>query len=227
MARRPADTVETAARVRPPSPAAGTALRRRVRAPLARRMALMDSAERLFLERGVAATSVNDITAAARVAKGTFYVYFASRDALLSALQERFITAFCDRMRLAMDRHRPGNWSARLRTWFETALDGLLDQVMLHDMLFHDVRPGNREIMKENPVITQLTGLLREGAEAGAWQAADPHALAIMMFHAMHGLADDAVARGTADRRRRMVNTLTDTFAGAIKLSAGRSRQGD
>jgi AcrR family transcriptional regulator len=190
-------------------------------------MALMDAAERLFLERGVTATSVDDITTAARVAKGTFYVYFASRDALLSALQERFITAFCDRMRLAMDRHRPGNWSARLRTWFEAALDGLLDQVMLHDMLFHDVRPGNREIMKENPVITQLTGLLREGAEAGAWQAADPHALAIMMFHAMHGLADDAVARGTADRRRRMINTLTDTFAGAIKLSAGCSRQGD
>lgn len=200
-----------------PGASSGTEPRRRVRAPQARRAALMDAAERLFLDKGVAATSVDDITSAAQVAKGTFYVYFASRDAMLSALQERFILAFCERIRQAVDRHRAGNWEARLRTWFETALDGLLGQVMLHDMLFHDVRPGDREVMKDNPVIVQLAALLREGAEAGAWQAADPHSLAIMMFHAMHGLADEAVVRGTADRRARMVNLLTSTFAGAMR----------
>lgn len=200
-----------------PAAAPGIERRRRVRAPQTRRTALMDAAERLFLDKGVAATSVDDITAAAQVAKGTFYVYFASRDAMLSVLQERFILAFCERIRQAMDRHRAGNWEARLRTWFETALDGLLGQVMLHDMLFHDVRPGDREVMKDNPVIVQLAGLLRQGAEAGAWHVSDPHSLAIMMFHAMHGLADEAVVRGTADRRGPMVSLLTETFAGAMR----------
>lgn len=191
--------------------------RRRVRAPQSRRAELMEAAERLFLAKGVIATNVDDITRAAQVAKGTFYLYFASRDAMLSAMQERFIHDFCERVRLAMSRHRAGSWDARLRTWFETALDVLLGQVMLHDMLFHDVRPGDRDVMVDNPVIQQLADLLREGSDAGAWRIGDARSLAVMMFHAMHGLADEAVARGSADKRSRMVRLLSDTFSGALR----------
>lgn len=54
-----------------------------------KRQALLDAAYELFLERGAARTSVSDITSRARVAKGTFYLYFQDKDAVLRALLGR------------------------------------------------------------------------------------------------------------------------------------------
>lgn len=178
----------------------------------------MDAAERLFLSQGVAATSVEDIATAAQVAKGTFYLYFDSRDAILAALQRRFMLAFCERMDRALTRCRADDWDGRLHVWFKTALGGLLEQVMLHDMLFHDVRPDEREFMMGNPVITQLAEMLRGGVRAGVWQVPDARAMAVMMFYAMHGLADDAVACGKAGRQAPLVRVLTQTFGRALRV---------
>jgi AcrR family transcriptional regulator len=50
------------------------------------RARLLDSALALVAERGVAATSIDDIIAAARVSRGTFYKYFAAPDTLLREL---------------------------------------------------------------------------------------------------------------------------------------------
>src|SRR5258706_16242785 len=47
------------------------------------RAAIRDAANRLFVERGVDATTVDAICAAAKVSKGTFYLYFRRREDLL------------------------------------------------------------------------------------------------------------------------------------------------
>ncbi len=54
-----------------------------------KRKALLDAAYELFLERGASKTSVADITARAKVAKGTFYLYFADKGAVTQALLGR------------------------------------------------------------------------------------------------------------------------------------------
>ena len=51
-----------------------------------KRRALLDAAYELFLERGTAKTSVEDITSRAKVAKGTFYLYFQDKGAVMQAL---------------------------------------------------------------------------------------------------------------------------------------------
>lgn len=51
-----------------------------------RRLELIETAARLFLEKGFAQTSVKDIVEAAKVAQGTFYYYFASKDEVLAAV---------------------------------------------------------------------------------------------------------------------------------------------
>src|SRR5690242_20764841 len=50
---------------------------------------IFESAMRLFAERGFANTPVEDITEAADVAKGTFFNYFPTKEAILEALAER------------------------------------------------------------------------------------------------------------------------------------------
>lgn len=52
----------------------------------ATRAALLAGARRLFAERGYAATSLDEIAAAARVTKGALYHHFANKQALLEEL---------------------------------------------------------------------------------------------------------------------------------------------
>src|SRR5207237_9146777 len=51
-----------------------------------RTQALTDASLRLFLERGIDAVTIDDITHATGVAKGTFYRYFEDKTALVDAL---------------------------------------------------------------------------------------------------------------------------------------------
>ena len=50
--------------------------------------AVMKAARRLFGERGFAATSVDDIASASRVAKGAIYHYFKTKNDLFEAVFE-------------------------------------------------------------------------------------------------------------------------------------------
>jgi len=53
-----------------------------------KRVALIDTAITLFAERGIAATSTAAIAAAAQVANGTLFTYFASKDILVAAVHQ-------------------------------------------------------------------------------------------------------------------------------------------
>jgi AcrR family transcriptional regulator len=67
---------------RRPGPEGGTRARNR----LAQTRAICEAALALFLEQGIEATSVDQIVAAARVAKGSFYRYFLDKTQLVDAL---------------------------------------------------------------------------------------------------------------------------------------------
>ncbi|HET9948990.1 MAG TPA: TetR/AcrR family transcriptional regulator [Longimicrobiales bacterium] len=51
---------------------------------------ILDAAQALVLERGFAATSVDDIQKAAGISRGTFFYHFPSKDALARALLARY-----------------------------------------------------------------------------------------------------------------------------------------
>ncbi|HTJ67482.1 MAG TPA: helix-turn-helix domain-containing protein [Actinospica sp.] len=88
------------------------------------RTALLDAGSRVAEQHGLAGMSVNRVVAEAGVAKGTFYVHFADRDAFLSALHERFHEETTKATTAALAEHPPGR--ARLRAaitaYFEACL---------------------------------------------------------------------------------------------------------
>src|SRR5205085_9497414 len=68
-----------------------------------RRADLLAAGRTLFLAKGIAATSLDDITRQAGVSKGLFYLYFASKEDLVLALREQFSRDLAERMRTAAE----------------------------------------------------------------------------------------------------------------------------
>ena len=54
-----------------------------------KRTRILDAAQSLFLRYGVKRTALDDVVREARIAKGTLYLYFDSKDALFAAIAER------------------------------------------------------------------------------------------------------------------------------------------
>ncbi|OWJ66407.1 TetR/AcrR family transcriptional regulator [Inquilinus limosus] len=182
-------------------PAAAEPGRPRTKPSEVRRRELLDAGEALVLRKGIAGTSIDDIVAAADVAKGTFYLYFASKEALVEALRERFAERFGARIAAARAKADPADWSSQLAAWLEGGVHGYLDQVELHDVLFHtpDFLPRQRRVDGHMEPVRGLVELLRDGAAAGAWVADDPEMTGILLFYAFHGGVDHAIADGRTD----------------------------
>ncbi|WP_393915931.1 TetR/AcrR family transcriptional regulator [Halostreptopolyspora alba] len=70
----------------------------------ARREEILAAAVRVFARKGFAATRIDDVAREADIGKGSVYLYFDSRDALLSAAFE----AFAARSRTVLQRAREG-----------------------------------------------------------------------------------------------------------------------
>ncbi len=74
------------------------------KSPFERKKELIDTAERLFLEKGYDRTTVNDIVEEVNVAKGTFYHYFKSKPDILYAAVEKNIAVLEEEFRAVIDR---------------------------------------------------------------------------------------------------------------------------
>jgi AcrR family transcriptional regulator len=105
----------------PTAPAPQPATRRARKA--ATRAAIKAAARRCFEERGYADTSVGDIARAAKVAHGTFYVHFASRDDVLDELLGELQGELVVTLDPALARAAAGDLDAALREAAAVFLD--------------------------------------------------------------------------------------------------------
>lgn len=164
------------------------------RQPELRSGEILDAASSLFVERGVAATSIDDIVERAGVAKGTFYHYFNDRTAMLDALRERYAQRFADDARRADGACEPSDWDGRLDAWISAVSQAYISSYALHDAIFHDPVILKRCPMSELVVVQDLARLIEHGQASGIWQADCPLSTAVCMFHALHGIYDEAIA---------------------------------
>ena len=63
-----------------------------VKQPDERKSEIIKTAEKLFLEKGVHNTKISEIVETIGVAKGLFYYYFKSKDDVINAVIEHFIS---------------------------------------------------------------------------------------------------------------------------------------
>jgi AcrR family transcriptional regulator len=165
----------------------------RTKRPHVRRDELLAAAQRVLLQRGQDGASVDEVTATAGAAKGTFYLYFRSKDDLVTALQEQFSTAVAESMRAAAE-HDGDDARSRLAAMCRAAMEYYRDHVALHDAIFH-VASGRRGPIGDTAVARLLEHAMHE-ADA---TAGDLGLASVLMFAVLHVAVDEFVTRGAVD----------------------------
>jgi len=153
-----------------------------------RRDDLLDAAEAAFVEHGIAATTVGEITARAGVAKGTFYLYFESRADLVVAVQQRYGDRFVRRVAAAVAA-AGDDWGAKLDALVAAGLADHREGRRLHDVLFVDAPPAAPEHDADaDRVVAVVRDVLEAGAAAGAFDVADTATTSALLFNTLHGV---------------------------------------
>jgi AcrR family transcriptional regulator len=186
-----------------------------------RREDLMNAAQRLFLEQGIEPTTIEQITSAADVAKGTFYLHFSSKDDVRAALGERFAHQHLAKIKAAIAQKQHDDWKGMLSAWAAAGVASYLEAMQLHDALFFSARAPTREGQEglvDNIVIDHLDGLLQAGIDAEAWTLDDPHFTAVFLFSGLHGVVDDAYSKEKQVNQSRLARRLERLCFRAVGL---------
>ena len=155
--------------------------------PVERKQELVDTAERLFLEKGYEQTAISDIVGEIGVAQGTFYYYFASKADVLEAVVEKTIATLEEELRAIMLRSNtdtPEKLNGMINTIFRhyRSKEGLIDCVHQEGNTFlHE----KMKEMTHAKLVPQLIGVVAEGVAEGRFSVPYPEEAAEVILDAV------------------------------------------
>lgn len=206
----------------PPSQPRGPKFRRRAEA---RPDEVLDAALDLFIEKGFAATRVDDIARRAGLSKGAIYLYFPSKEALVEGLVRRAVLPLRD---LALDAiaHHEGDPRPLIGMVLKTLAAKAHDPKLLAipKLLFREAAAFpelaamyRREVLDR--VLPAVETLLRRGVERGYLRPIDPELTirSIVGPLALHLLLAEVfgiMPKGGLELDRMIDNHLTVLFDG-------------
>lgn len=175
--------------------------------PGARRLELIEAAERVLRRRGAVDTRVEDIVREAGAAKGTFYLYFQSWDDLLVAVRERIFAAFETGAAAASVPTSAAGWWVLTDAMAVGFVDFVLGLEGLHDAVFHGPFADRRPLAAEAGAEARIAAFIEAGTAAGVFRGLDPKPAARLLFALLHETAD-AIAEGE-DRESALAMLMT------------------
>lgn len=165
------------------------------------RQRILETGHRLVLDQGFAALGLSQLLREAGVPKGSFYYYFASKEAFGVTLLEDYVTTYLSRVDCVIS--TPGNAAARLSHMFRAALEvegsaqmpGAMASRCLVVRLGAEVAALSPDMARVlNRGVSSLTDRLSQVFEDGARDGSlrpqpDPRAAASMLYAQWLGAA--------------------------------------
>ena len=155
-------------------------MNRVVKDPVERRNELITTAQKLFYSKGYERTSVNDIIKVMDVAKGTFYHYFDSKQAVLEAVVDRLTEHLLGMTRkIIADASLDAieKWHRAFQLSNNWKVENKADMLALMRIMFSD---GNVRLMdalqkKSAPLIAhEFAKVIRQGVAEGVFDTPYP-----------------------------------------------------
>ncbi|HLH68509.1 MAG TPA: helix-turn-helix domain-containing protein [Candidatus Dormibacteraeota bacterium] len=193
----------------------------RLSAPEERWARLLEATRQLLAERGPDKVSVEAIASRAGVAKGTFYLYFSSRDQLLDSVRERWIDEIVSEANGQPELSGPEGWPARLRALVELMVDLLLRDPPLHLTLLHPPARAGQPVSALGTLEGLVERSIREARAVGVPDLPEPWLAAALLVHGIHGVVDRYLQAqvGVAERARLVdeITQLAERLLGPIE----------
>lgn len=153
---------------------------------------------------------MDDLAAAAEIAKGTIYLYFPSRADLLAALRHRYAENLAGRAEVMVRADRA--WTresliAAVQRMVRELVDYLRANQDLHHVLFQQAGVSEEETMA--PLRDLLRSTLEQAMADGALEPIDPDILMRFLLDGLHG-AVLPLLHGAKPKRKRTLEPLNE-----------------
>jgi len=188
--------------------------------PEVRREELLEVASALFLEKGIAATSVGDITDRAKVARGTFYLYFQSKDELVSVLWQRYVDGFLQVISEISDRPEAVHPGATFILELISRLtEHALDHAHLHRLVYGTADAAAIALCKrsDEAILSRLAEAIRRYFRRAGVPETEADLVASLLFHGLDGALHNAIMRDEPIDRSAFIEAVKG-FAARVLL---------
>lgn len=189
-----------------------------------KRTVILDAALKTFVKRGYPETRVSEIAAVAKVAEGTLYNYFQSKEDLLLAVFDEKWGGIIDDIRKKISHLDDPN--KKLKVMFSTVVrlfgkDRQIAEIFLVDIKQSSIFLNNYPVNRIVEFIDLIEEILEEGKKKGIYRRdLDTHVAKMIIFGAAQGiLLSWVLSESAAVRRRtlrfslyRAAKTLKDIF---------------
>lgn len=146
---------------------------------------ILDTAARLFIQKGYDATTLQDIIDATKLSKGAIYHHFASKEAILIAVVDRIGNFNCSVLAEVRDR-KDLTGAEKLREVFRTSMRLSFQGEVLHMLPFLIDNPKfltlQMKSIFEEAAPDYILPVIREGITDGSIQASYPKELSEVLL---------------------------------------------
>ena len=160
-----------------------------------RKNEILDAAERLFHSKGYNKCTVNDILNEVKIAKGTFYYYFKSKEELMDGILERFKEIVADRIELIISDTKLEPKEKLLKAFMSMKLTEDSSQNVIEEL-----HKGENSLLHQktlNQVMIDIAPLLvkivEEGISKGLWRCKYPLQYIQIFLAASITLTDEGI----------------------------------
>ncbi len=177
-----------------------------------RRQQLLDAAYKVLVKKGVARTTVSDITDCCGVSKGTFYLYFKTKEEIIGALWSRFVDQFSERTNKVVELGPVIGWWKVVDRLIVDMIDYDLENQEIHRIVATASREGAIHYFSDadRTIVKFVTYTIRQGINSGEFAVSDPELAAEFLYHgADQILLNRALLQKEVDRDR-LVAVVTE-----------------
>lgn len=188
-----------------------------------RRREIVDTAARLFAQKGYGQCSVNDILNAIGIAKGTFYHYFKSKEEVLDAVIGHSLDIIMERVGEVLHNTALSPEDKLLHIFLSMRIEDQMEEGLLEEM--H--RPENALMHQKSLVllVTRLAPLLTrvvdEGVEQGVFHTEYSEQYMRIFLASAATLLDDGIFEVEPEKMQEMFLALLSVLEKMLGVEKG------